>query len=198
MIISKKNIFLLAVLLALGLAVQPSAAQNISSKFNVGDKVPNFTGIDQFGEKFELNKTLKDGPVVLIFYRGYWCPYCNQQLSQLNDSLKFITEQGGTVVAVTPEAPEGIQKTVKKTGASFKIIYDENLSIMNLYGVGFRLDEATIRKYKSYNIPLDGKNGPNLPVPATYIVNSDSKILYAFYDPDYKKRATVGKILENL
>lgn len=172
-------------------------AQNPESKIKVGQTAPTFSGVDQFGNPFELNEALGKGPVVLMFYRGYWCPYCNKQLSQLQDSLKFINERGGMVVAVTPEQPEGIKKTIDKTGASFKIIHDKGLKIMSTYGVEFRLDEALIKKYSRIGM-MNGDNGPNLPVPATYIINTDGQVLYGFYDPNYKKRATVSKILENL
>jgi len=172
-----------------------------TSKLNVGDEAINFTSIDQFGDKFELAKALEEGPVVLLFYRGYWCPYCNKQLSQMEDSLSFITDKGGIVVAVTPEKPEYIAKTIKKTDASFLILHDKDLSIMNKYGVSFELSESIIDKYLNRGRDLtiiNGDNGSNLPVPATYIVSQDNKILYAFYDVNYKKRATVGKILKNL
>ncbi|MEP1781018.1 peroxiredoxin-like family protein, partial [Reichenbachiella sp.] len=158
-------------------------------------------GIDQNGGSFELYEILKKGPVVLMFYRGFWCPHCNKQLSQMEDSLDFITQKGGIVVAVTPEKPESVEKTIDKTGASFKIIHDKDLSIMNIYHVAFNLEEAMLKKYKKWGIDVveaNGDNGPNLPVPATYIIGQDRQILYTFFDPDYKKRATVGKILQNL
>ncbi len=176
-------------------------AQADESKFAMGDQVPNFTGVDQFGDEFELSKQLEKGPVVLMFYRGYWCPYCNKQLSEMQDSLQFITERGGAVIAVTPEQPEYVQETVTKTNASFKIIHDKDLKIMNTYGVAYRMEDALVKKYKKNGLDVaqtNGDNGTYLPVPATYIINSDGSILYAFYDPDYKKRATVSKILKNL
>lgn len=184
-----------------GLLSQFAMAQEAPFQLNVGDEALNFQGIDQNGKAFELYDALEKGPVVLMFYRGFWCPHCNKQLSQMEDSLNFITDKGGIVVAVTPEKPESINKTIDKTGASFKIIHDKDLSIMNTYHVAFRMEEALLKKYKKWGIDLDsanGENGPNLPVPATYIIGQDKKILFAFFDPDYKKRATVGKILQNL
>lgn len=176
-------------------------AQNVTSPLKKGDKAFNFTGKDQSGNAFELYKALDKGPVVLLFYRGYWCPYCNKQLSQMEDSLQFITDKGGMVIAVTPEKPEGIAKTIEKTDASFKIIHDDDLTIMKAYDVAFKIEESMLKKYKNWGIDLmdnNGNNGPNLPVPATYIIGQDRKIIYAFFDPDYTKRATVGKILQNL
>lgn len=189
-------------LLVLGILFSKNGhAQEAPFQLNEGDQALNFKGVDQTGKAFELYKALEQGPVVLMFYRGYWCPHCNKQLSEMQDSLNFITEKGGIVVAVTPEKPESIEKTVDKTAASFRIIHDKDLSIMNTYHVAFKMEEALLKKYKKWGIDLDatnGDNGPNLPVPATYIIGQDKKILYAFFDPDYKKRATVGKILQNL
>lgn len=176
-------------------------AQESPGGLQVGQEAFNFTGVDQFGESFELNKTLKQGPVVLIFYRGSWCPYCNKHLSQLEDSLNFIQNKGGIVVAVTPEKPKGIDKMIESTSASFKIIHDKDLKIMNTYNVTYRLEDTMVKKYKKGGIDLyasNGDNGPHLPVPATYIIGQGKKVLFAFFDPDYKKRATVGKILQNL
>ncbi len=193
-------IALLIIWLAVLMPTQ-SLGQSQTSKYQIGDLAPNFVGQDQFGNKIELNETLKKSPVVLMFYRGYWCPYCNKQLAQLEDSLSFITDKGGVVIAVTPEQPEGIKKTIEKTGASFLIIHDKDLKIMKEYGISFEMEETLLKRYKKKGLMVEennGANGPNLPVPATYIINTDGRILYAFYDPDYKNRATVRKILENL
>jgi peroxiredoxin len=144
---------------------------------------------------------LEKGPVVLMFYRGYWCPYCNRQLQQFQDSLQLINELGGTVVAVTPESVESINKTVEKTNVQFRIIHDNQLSIMKAYDVAFTPEEDVLTRYKKKGMDLNqinSDNGENLPVPATYIINQEGKIIYAFFDPDYKKRATVAKILKNL
>lgn len=178
-----------------------SKAQEGPSGLTVGQKALDFVGVDQNGNEISLYGQLEKGPVVLLFYRGAWCGYCNKQLSELEDSLAFISDKGGIVLAVTPERPESIQKTLDKTKASFKIIHDRDLTIMNRYQVTFRLEDAVLKQYKSAGIDLfekNGDNGPNLPVPATYIIGQDGLILYAFFDPDYTKRATVGQILQNL
>jgi peroxiredoxin len=167
----------------------------------VGDKAPDFTAINQAGEKIMLNKLLEKGDVVLVFYRGQWCPYCNKYISKLNDSLASISAKGATVVTVTPETEENVLKTVKKTNASFSIISDKDLVIMKSYKVSFAVDEKTIEKYKGYGIDFEkanGKNGANLPVPATYIIGKNGMIKYSFFNPDYSKRASVNDILANL
>lgn len=167
----------------------------------VGDKAPAFTCKDSKGQAFTLDKQLKKGEVVLIFYRGQWCPFCNKQLSSLNDSLQLIVAKGATLVAVTPETIENVGKTIGKTKASFPIISDINLSIMKSYQVAFEVDQATQDKYKKYGIDFsvaNGNNGANLPVPATYIIGKDGKIKYSFFNPDYRLRPSVKDIVEHL
>ena len=167
----------------------------------VGDMAPSINSNDQTGKQIELKKLLTTGDVVIIFYRGQWCPYCNQQLKKVNDSLSFITAKGATVLTITPETPENIKKTVEKTKANFSIIQDKKLAIMKDYKVNFMVDENTVTKYKTYGIDFDkanGENGANLPVPATYIVGKNGKIKYAFFNTDYTKRASVKDILDNL
>ncbi len=167
----------------------------------VGSIAPSIEGKDQNGKKVKLRNLLKKGDVVLIFYRGQWCPYCTKQLAQMNDSLGMVTAKGATVVTVTPETPENIKKTVEKTKSSFSILEDKNLAIMKAYKVNFAVDEKTVTKYKTYGIDFDkanGENGANLPVPATYIIGRNGKIKYAFFDTDYRKRASVKTIVDNL
>lgn len=167
----------------------------------VGDIAPAIVGTDQNGKKISLKDVLKNGEAILIFYRGQWCPYCNKQLSRLNDSLSYITAKGGTIITITPETADNIKKTVSKTKASFSIIEDKGLTIMKDYKVSFSVDEKTIEKYKGYGIDFakaNGDNGANLPVPATYIVGKDGKIKYVFFNADYSKRASVKDIINNL
>ena len=167
----------------------------------IGDIAPQFVGKDQNGQNVDLKQLLKKGDVVVVFYRGQWCPYCNKQLSKINDSLPQIVAKGATVITITPETGDNIKKTVEKTKATFAIIEDKGLAIMKKYKVSFAVDENTITKYKKYGIDFEkanGENGANLPVPATYIIGKNGKIKYAFFNEDYSKRASVKDILANL
>lgn len=167
----------------------------------IGDKAPDFTIKNSANEVFSLSKALKKGPVVLVFYRGQWCPFCNKQLSQLNDSLSEIKAKGATVVAISPEVEENIAKTVEKTKASFAVLHDDKMTIMKSYKVNFAVDANTVERYKKYGIDFNqanGNNGANLPVPATYIIGTNGIIKYVFFNVDYQKRASVKEILDNL
>lgn len=175
--------------------------QNVAQGLAVGSKAPAFTGKTPFGKTVKLTKLLKKGPVVLLFYRGQWCPYCNRQLKALQDSMQLLTDKGAHVLAVTPETAENVGKTVGKTGAAFPIISDVGLTIMKAYDVAFEVDSKTVEKYKGYGIDFkvaNGSNGAMLPVPAVYIIGKDGLIKYRFFDKDYTKRPTVKDLLGNL
>jgi peroxiredoxin len=168
---------------------------------NVNDKAPLFTAKNQQGIVISLEEELKKGPVVLFFYRGQWCPYCNKQLQQLQDSMQLILEKGASVIAVTAENNENITKTIQKTKATFTILHDNGLTIMRKYDVAFTVDDKTISAYKKYGIDfneVNGDNGANLPVPAVYIINKENKIVYKYFDKNYTKRATIQEIVSKL
>ena len=177
-------------------------AQTSPKGLNVNDKAPEFSAKDQNGKMISLKNELKNGSVVLVFYRGQWCPYCNRALKQLEDSLQQIKAKAATVLTVTPEKQENISKTIAKTNSTFSILHDEGLQIMKLYDVAFKVDDKTIETYKKYGIDFNEANGDingaNLPVPAVYVINKEGKIVYKFFDVDYRKRSSVKEILEHL
>ncbi len=176
-------------------------SQSTPKGLMVGDTAPDFTSTDQNGKTVNLKSLLRDGPVVLVFYRGEWCPYCNKYLKQLEDSLPMLTRKGAKVVTVSPEKSENIAKTVKKTKATYSIIHDDGLTIMKAYDVSYPVDESTILRYKKYGIDLqsaNGDNGANLPVPAVYIISETGRVTYRFFNWDYKIRASVKEILRSL
>lgn len=197
----KKAIFLFSVLCMISSAVAAQTATVYPAGLKVGDAAPMFTAKDQNGKTVTLKQALKNGPVVILFYRGQWCPFCNKQLSHFSDSLQMLIEKGASVLAITPETEENVKKTVEKTRSSFSILEDKGMAIMKMYKVNFSVDENTITKYKGYGIHFDkanGSNGANLPVPATYIIGKDGIIKYVFFNTDYRQRASVYDILNNL
>jgi peroxiredoxin len=189
---------LLLIVLALAFCLHLSAQTGLKQ----GDKAPEFIGVDNSGKKLDLKSLLKDHKaVVLFFYRGQWCPYCNKQISQLQDSLQLLIAKGAYVVGVTPETGENINKTIGKTHASFSIIQDKGYTIMKAYGVNYVVDPEMYAKLKGYGVDLEKNNGNTdhvLPVPATYVINRSGKIVYVHFDKDYTKRASVSAILDAL
>jgi len=178
------------------------SAQEKPEGLFINSKAPDFKAVDQYGNEIRLKDVLKDSIVVLIFYRGEWCPYCNKQLKKLEDSLQLIKNKGARLIAVTPEKPEYISKTIEKTKASYHLLYDKEMKIMKAYGVAFQVDDKSVSRYKNADIDLLNANGQKdkafLPVPATYIISKEGTILYRYFDTDYKKRPSVQEILDNL
>lgn len=167
-----------------------------------GTQAPEFTATDNTGKALDLKALLKTHKaVVLFFYRGQWCPYCNKQMKQLQDSLQLLTKKGAYVVGVTPETSENIAKTVDKTHASFSIIEDKGYNIMKAYQVNYTVDDALFAKLKGYGVDLEKNNGNTdhvLPVPATYVIDRSGKIIFVHFDKDYTKRPPVSALLNAL
>src|SRR5206468_8287128 len=154
------------------------------------------------GADVSMKELRKKGSVVVVFYRGNWCPYCNRFLKHLQDSLELIKAKGAQIVAITPEAAEGIDSTVAHTGASFPIIYDKDMKIANGYKVAFQVDDKTLGRYKNAGIDLLKTNNQVkdafLPVPAVYVVNKEGSVTFRYFDEDYRKRVSVKELLKAL
>ena len=197
----KKSTILFSLLLTVSSIAIAQSQTVYPDGLKVGDVAPEFTAKDQNGKTINLKQALKKGPVVMLFYRGQWCPFWNKQLSHFSDSLPMLTAKGATILAIAPETAENVKKTVEKTKSSFPVLEDAGLVIMKSYKVNFAVDEMTVTKYKGYGIDFDvanGSNGANLPVPATYIIGKDGIIKYVFFNTDYRKRVSVQDILNNL
>lgn len=185
-----------------GVKSQTQKGVNDTHGLQVGTQAPMFKAIDADSVEFSLDEAINKGPVVIIFYRGFWCPICNKHLSTLQDSLKFIEDKGAQIVAVSPEKPEYLDKMAEKSGTEFKLLYDENYTIADAYNVTF---EPTTSQLHTYNIFLGAKlkkthsdDSQRLPIPATYIVNQKGMIVWRQFDPDYQNRSTVKEILTAL
>jgi len=168
----------------------------------VGDTATDFSATDLNLDEFQLSQALQEGPVVLVFYRGQWCPVCNRHLSALQDSLNLITEKGAQLVAVSPEKPEYGAKMADKTDASFTLLYDEGYEIAKSFDVLFRPTAAT---RTAYNTMLNAQlkkahsdDSQQLPIPATFIIDQTGVIIWRQFDPNYKVRASVKDIVKHL
>jgi len=185
----------LLIITGLVFALQVSAQSGLQK----GATAPSFTATDNSGKTLSLSKLLKSHKaVVLFFYRGQWCPYCNKQIKELQDSLQLLTGKGAYVIGVTPETGENINKTIDKTHASFSIIQDKDYAIMRSYDVNYTVDDALFAKLKGYGVDLEKNNGNKdhvLPVPATYVIDQSGKIIYVHFDKNYTRRASVSALL---
>lgn len=182
-------------------AALSSNAQGKPEGLFINSKAPDFRLKDQNDEFISLKELRKKGPVVVLFYRGYWCPFCNKQLKGLQDSLQLIKDKGASVVALTPESTTGIDTTIIRTGATFPLLYDEGGKLAEAYQVAFKVDDRTVSRYKMAGIDLLATNKQKeavLPVPAVYIINREGSVTYRYFDENYRKRVSVAEILKNI
>ena len=167
-----------------------------------GTKVTMFSALDVNGNQFHLKDALKKGPVVLLFYRGQWCPVCNRYLSQIQDSLQQIYSMGASVIAISPEKPELLKKTKAKTKADFILLHDKDFKIGEAFDVVFMPDEKLVRLYNErLNAHLEESSSDGtarLPVPATFIIDKNGVVVWKQFNPDYKIRASAKEIIDNI
>jgi peroxiredoxin len=202
--------------LILSAFISPSLSQSDPIRFGIetdgrvlptgidpGTKAPLFITTDQYGNELSLKDLSEKGPVVVFFYRGQWCPVCSRYIRNLQDSLSYITDMGVSVVAVAPETAENVQITIDKTGTEVLVISDSDESIMKSFDVLFKVTEQYQDRIRSGRIATDiaennGKETANLPVPATFIIDSNGIITARHFDYNYRNRASVHWILSNL
>lgn len=163
---------------------------------------PRIQTISITGKIIDTDELIKAGPVVVLFYRGEWCPVCNRYLSEMNESLPAIKAKGAVVLAIAPELPENAAKTQEATKSDFIFIADTSLQILKDYDVLFNVTEKYQRKIRTF-LTTDisennGKEDAQLPVPATFIISEKGIIIYKQFDLNYKNRASAEDILEHL
>lgn len=167
-----------------------------------GEHAPDFTLMNAFGKKITLSELLKDGPVVLTFYRGSWCPFCNLQLHALNQSLPLFQPYHATLVFITPQRPDKSKEQLKKEDYSFEILSDLDNMVMKAYRLFYTVPPDLVTLYKNkFQLDLAEYNGPDryvLPVPGTFVIDTDGIIRAAYADLDYKKRMEPMTILNAL
>ncbi|MFK8302475.1 peroxiredoxin-like family protein [Capnocytophaga stomatis] len=193
---SVKKIFL-GIFFLLSVASQ---AQDVSKALKVGDKAINFTLKNAKGEDVTLYSLLEKGNVIITWYRGGWCPYCNVALNQLQEKLPEFKSLNASLVALTPELPDHSLSTQEKNKLEFEVLTDLNNEVARLYGVVFKLDDKTANRYEQA-LHLSVRNGTDsseLPVPATYVIDKKGNIRYAYVNPDYKERANLEVIIQEL
>ncbi len=158
----------------------------------VGDKAPDIVVLNANGASVDLGDLYKQGPVVVTFYRGGWCPFCVRALKDWSGRIDELNAAGGTFVAISPETREHAIETGEKVDGDWLVLVDTNGEAMRAFNTGFALDPATEDRYRGFGINLDDWNTSGeweLPAPATYVIDRDGVIRWAFADWDYKKRA---------
>ena len=178
-----------------------TAEQAAKTALKDGDAMPAFDLPDAAGKRVSSETLLRDSNLVVVFYRGGWCPFCNIYLKKLQDRLPEIENAGGTLVAISAENPDDSLSTLEKNNLKFAVLSDRNLEYARKFNLVYQLEAETDKRYKNKGIDLVVDNDmmkPELPISATYIVNRDGKIVYSFVDPDYKKRLEPETVIDEL
>ena len=161
------------------------------SAIGVNDTAPDFALPNPVGKSIVLKDLLRSGPVVLTFYRGGWCPYCNIQLRAYQGALPQITGLGGRLVAISPQLPDNSLDTASKNELTFDLLSDVGNKVSRSYGLVYSLPEEIRSALRSNNKALPSINGDEsweLPVPATYVVARDQRVALAYIEVDYRRR----------
>jgi peroxiredoxin len=157
----------------------------------VGDKAPSFTLKDPDGNAVSSSALLADGPLVVSFYRGVWCPYCNMELQALEAAHPEFKRLGAKLVAISPQTPVNSRKSVRQNKLSFPILSDANNEVASAFGLKFALPDYLVELYKSLKNDLPTFNGDpswTLPMPGRFAIGPDRTIVYAEVNPDYTLR----------
>lgn len=187
--------------------VMDEAGEDVNAIFasqthlDVGDQIPEFTLSDARGNSVAVGDLLANGPLVVAFYRGGWCPYCNLELRALQAALPEFKARGAELVAISPETPDASLSTAEKNELEFTVLSDVGAKVAEQFGLVFTLPESLRPVYEQFGIDVPAHNGDDtfqLPVPATYVIGTDGSIKFAFANPDYRQRAEPSLILAAL
>ncbi|GAA4834815.1 peroxiredoxin-like family protein [Algivirga pacifica] len=168
----------------------------------VGTQMPSFTLPNQNGKMIDSAELLQKGLLFITFYRGFWCPYCNTDLANLNHYVSSIEQAGGTLLAISPELPEYSQRVIEKQHLKFDILTDKGNLVAEKFGLKFHLPDDLIGVYRDdFNIPLDQYHGDEewaLPMPARFLIDEGGIIQFAESNPDYTQRPDPEPVVDLL
>ena len=156
-----------------------------------GDVAPDFTLTDQDGVSVSLKDLLANGPLVVSFYRGVWCPYCNIELKALEEEINEIHSRGAQLIAVSMQGAADSRKSQRDNGVSFPILTDKGGEVANQFGILWSLQDYVIPIHDGFGVNLPRIHGDgqwNLPMPARYVIDTDGTVAYAEVNPDYTRR----------
>jgi peroxiredoxin len=172
------------------------------SMLKIGDRAPAIVLTNAKGETVDVATLLKKGPVIVTFYRGGWCPYCNLELKAYQQILPEIAAEGASLVAISPEKPDDTLSTAEKNMLSFEVLSDIGQKVGRAFGLVYSFTDELKSAYRGFNLDIPTRNGTPeewaLPVSATYVIDRDGIIVYAYTDPDYRDRADPREVLAAL
>ncbi|MBQ4797681.1 AhpC/TSA family protein [Pseudoalteromonas sp. MMG006] len=181
---------------------QAKSFQEGANALALNQNAPNFELPNQHGQSVQLTELLAKGPVVITFYRGSWCPYCNLQLKALQARLPEIHALGAQLVAISPQVPDGSMSESDISNMDFVVLSDQNADVAASYGVAwkvptFLLEHMRVDRGLDLESLNDG-NGSILPIPATFVLNSEGRVTWRYVDVDYRTRSEPEDIINAL
>ena len=169
-----------------------------ASPLTVGEPIPSVSLKTAEGQAFDLQAVAKEQPLVIIFYRGGWCPFCNAHLAELQEAQIQLKKLGFRIVAISPDRPEELQKSTEQNHLSYTLLSDSSMEATKAFGLAFEVDGPMLEKLASYNIDIEAASGEKhhlLPVPAVFLVGPDGVIDFSHSNPDYTVRLSSAELL---
>lgn len=171
------------------------------SSLKVGDKMPEFSLPNTFGQMISSREILKKEKMILTFYRGNWCPYCNLELRSLQENLSLIKNKNSFLVAVSPQTLHYSKTTVEENDLGFDVLTDAGNAFAKKLGIVFQLPDFLLPYYESLSIDLTEFNGNEdnmLPIPAVFVVDRNGYIIFRFLDVNYMNRLDIEELIKVL
>ena len=190
------------VLEAFGKSIEDLKTKNIEEKsIKIGETITNFSLKNAKNEVVNSSDILKNGKMIIAFYRGSWCPYCNLELKALQEKISEFKEKNATLVAISPQSPDNSLTVIEKHHLTFEVLTDKDNVFAKQLGIVFELQDFVLPYYHALGIDLSSfnKNADNsLPIPAVFVVDESSKIIYKFADANYMNRIDIDELLKTL
>ncbi len=156
-----------------------------------GMKAPAFRLLDAARNPVSFNPDNMDKPVILTFFRGGWCPYCNLHLAELRHAEEELKAQGFELWFISIDRPEVLYASLQDPDIGYTVYSDARLEATRAFGLAFKVDDDTVERYREWDIDLEAVSGENhhvLPAPSTFLIGSDGVIRFQYTNPDYKVR----------
>lgn len=176
-------------------------ASGLATGLKVGTQAPDFSLKDQNGTNVTLFENTAQGPVILLFYRGVWCPFCNITLRAYQQASGLVEAIGARILAISPQSLAYSTTMQTNNSITFPVLSDTGNEVASRYNIEFELSESIRSVYQSIGISLDDYNGDSswkLPLPATYVIDRSNIIRLAYVEADYKRRLEPSQVLDML
>lgn len=175
-----------------------AASDILETALRTGHKAPLFELPDAFGKTVRLADLLENGPVVLSFYRGSWCPFCNLELRALQRELESARAAGVTLVAISPNKPDTSKELIDEADLTFPVLSDHECGVAAQFNLVYEMVPEQVEYYRNHNRDIGEMNGTDrwfLPVPATYVIDRDGMIAYDFVELNHRLRAEPSEVI---